>query len=127
MRRTGVGRAPVEYAQCSGFTHVRDIDDGKAAEPVTYIKPVVLSNRMMATVIGAMPGRFLSAGHPLARHPPTADFLRLLRVLYVQDQCNVADVAFHVGREIGVAPVEGKSVHAFGGSLEKSDLARLRT
>ena len=37
MRRTGVGRAPVEYAQGFGFTHVRDIDDGEAAEPITYI------------------------------------------------------------------------------------------
>jgi hypothetical protein len=96
MSRARIGGAPVEYAQGFGFAHVRDIDDGKAAEPVTYVKPVVLSNRVMAAVIGTMPGGLLSAGHPLARHPPTADFLRLLRVLYIQDQRNVADVAFHV-------------------------------
>src|SRR4030095_16541684 len=82
---------------------------------------------MMATVIGAVPGRLLSASHPLARHPPTADFLRLFRVFYVQNQCNVADVTFHVGRKVGIVPVKGKSMHSLRGGFEERDLSRLRT
>src|SRR4029453_13696697 len=82
---------------------------------------------MMATVIGAVPGRLLSASHPLARHPPTADFLRLFRVFYVQNQRNVADLTLQGGRKVGIAPVKGKSVHSLGGGFEERDFSRLRT
>ncbi len=70
------------------------------------------------------PGRRLAASGPLPRHPPAPDFLRLRRIVEVQDHHDVADVAVHLGGDVGVAPVEGEAVHARAAALPERDLAR---
>ena len=67
---------------------------------------------MMAAMVGALPGRRLAAGGPLARHPPAADFFRPLRLLKVDDRHDVAEIAVELRRAVDVAAVERESVHA---------------
>ena len=80
----------------------------------------------MTAMRAALPGRRLAAGRPLTRHPPAPDLLRPRRVLEVEDHDDIADVAFDLRRDVGVAAVEGEAVHAVAGAAPEPDLLRLR-
>ena len=80
MGRARVGRAPVKHTHCFRLAHVGDIDDGETAVPVTDVKPIASSYRMMAAVVGAVPRGLLAAGQPLSGHPPAAHFFRFLGI-----------------------------------------------
>ena len=66
----------------------------------------------MQPVPAPRPGRRLAARDVLPRHPPARDFSRPGRILQVVDDENVADVAFHLGRDVGVTLVHIEAVHA---------------
>src|SRR5262245_24017812 len=80
--------------------------------PVRDVEAIAQADRMVATVVAALPRRRLAAGRPLAGHPPASHFLRLGRVLQIERHDDVADVTLEVGREIREAAVEGEAVHA---------------
>src|SRR5215510_16306078 len=69
-----------------------------------------------------MPSGSFPAGFPLPRHPPAANFFGLFGILEIQDHGDVADVTFDGGGNVGVAPVEGKSMNTFARGLIKRDL-----
>ena len=108
----GKRRAPVEPGDELGFAHVLDVEDDEPAVPVAGVEPVAGAQRVMALVRGAFPGRLLAARDPLPRHPPAADFLGLRRILQVEDHHDVADIAVHRRRDVGIAAVEVEAMHA---------------
>src|SRR5206468_11738910 len=61
--------------------------------PYTTLFRSAATDRVMAAVGAALPARRLAAGDPLARHPPAPDFIRLRRVLEVEDHHDVAAIA----------------------------------
>ena len=106
-----------------GLAHVGDVEDHEAAVPVAHVEAVAPADGVMAAVHGTRPGGFLAARDPLSRHPPAAHLPRVGRVRKVQDHADVAHVSLRNGREVGVASVEGETVHALGRRLEERDLA----
>ena len=76
-------------------------------------------------LLAARPGRLLAAGEVLARHPPARHFLGLRRVADVVDHQDVADVAFHLGRDVGVVLVHVEAVHAAAVGAVMRDQLRL--
>jgi hypothetical protein len=62
----------------------------------------------------------------LSGHPPAADLARVRRVAEVEDHHDVAAIALHRGRDIGVAPVEIEAMDAHAVGLPAGDLARAR-
>ena len=66
----------------------------------------------MAFVRVVLPRRLFAAGSPLPRHPPAADFLRFRRIFEVENHHDVADVAVHGRRDVGIAAVEIEAVYA---------------
>ena len=87
---------------------------------------VAEAQRVMQPVLAAEPGRRLAARDVLARHPPARQLLRLRRVAHVVDDQDVADIAFHLGRDVGVALVHIEAMHADAAGLLVRDLLRLR-
>src|SRR5262249_43723547 len=73
----------------------------------------------------ALPGWRLAAGGPSAGHPPPANLLRPARVLEIQDHHNIADIAFELGRDVGVAPVEREPMDSVAAAAPRRDLLRL--
>src|SRR5215469_11495326 len=126
MRRTGERRAPVERRDEAWLSHVDDVEDDEAAVPIAGIEPVALAQRMMAAVRGALPARLLAAADPLSGHPPTANLARVRRVAEVEDHHDVAAIALHRGRDIGVASVEIEAMDAHAIGLPACNLARVR-
>jgi hypothetical protein len=80
---------------------------------------------MMATMVLVLPRRHLAAGGPLPFHVPAPDLGGIGRVLEVEDDDDVAQVAFHFGRQVGIATVEIETVDARSATGPESDLARL--
>ena len=122
--RRDVGRAPVEPGDEARLAHVLDVEDHEAAVPVAHVEPVARADRVVAAVVAPRPGRRLPASGPLPRHPPAPDLLRPRRIVQIEDHHDVADVAVHLGGDVGVAPVEGEAVHARAAALPERDLAR---
>ena len=60
--------------------------------------------------------RLLAACRPLAWHMPATDFFGLGRIFHVEYDYDVADVAIHRRRDVGVAAVEIVAVHAAAGA-----------
>ena len=81
---------------------------------------------MMQPVPPARPGRRLAGGDVLPGHPPARDFLRLPRIAHIVDHENVADIALHLGRDVGVTLVHVEAVHADPAGLLIRDQLRLR-
>src|SRR5713226_3920942 len=94
--------------------------------PIADVKPVASSNWMVTPGVCPVPSRSFSAGFPLSRHPPAANFLRLFRILEIQDHGDVSDVTFHGRGNVGVAAVKSESMNAFPMSFVKSDFPRFR-
>src|SRR5262249_27225035 len=124
VNRGRIGWIPAKAAYKFRMAHVGYVQDDKTPMPITHVKPVSLAHRMMAPVRVATPGRLLSAGGPLSGHPPSSNFLRPCWILEIDDHHDVADITFKSRREISVPAIECKSVHAFAGGFEKSNLAR---
>ena len=72
---------------------------------------VAEAQRMMQAVAPPDPRGFFTAGQMLARHPPARHFLGPRRIADVVDDEDVADVAFHLGRDVGVAAVHVEAMH----------------
>src|SRR5215467_8807787 len=81
---------------------------------------------MVTLMFGAMPRWLLVATDPLARHPPSAHFFGPRGILEIQDHWDPPDISLDMRRDVGVAAVEGETVHAPVG-LKKGDLFRLLT
>src|SRR5262249_10268080 len=82
------------------------------------------ANRVMAAMVPPRPRWRLAARRPLPWHPPAPDLARLSGIGQVEDHHDVADVAVHLRRDVGVATVEGEAMHAGAATLPESDLAR---
>src|SRR6266849_1052203 len=91
--------------------------------PIADVKPVASSNWMVTAGVCPVPRRSSSAGFPLSRHPPAANFLRLFRILEIQDHGDVSDVTFHGRGNVGVAAVKSESMNAFPMSFVEGDLS----
>src|ERR1700746_1016799 len=94
--------------------------------PATRPHLVSETQRMMQAMTPARPARRLAAFDMLARHPPARDFLRPSRVAQIVDDEDVADVSFHLGRDVGVALVHVEALHADAAGLVIADQLRLR-
>src|SRR5262249_39896860 len=81
---------------------------------------------MVTLMFGAMPRWLLVAADPLARHPPPAHFFGARGILKIQDHRDPPEVSLDMRRDVGVAAVEGETMHAPVG-LKKGDLFRLLT
>src|ERR1700730_2915370 len=114
MRRPRKGRAPVQPGDELRLRHVVDAEDNEPAVPVTGVQTIADPYRMMAAMGRALPARLLAPGTPLPRHPPAANFLRLGRVIKVDDSNDVTKIAVEFGRAIDVAAIEGETVHTMG-------------
>jgi len=99
--------------------------DDAAAVPVADIQAIAAPDRMVAAMILRLPAGCLAAGGPLAFHPPAADLFGPGRVLQVEDHDDGADVALLLRRNIGVAAIEGETVHTHPGALPMADVARI--
>ena len=120
---TRVGRAPVEAADPPRAGHIGYVEDDEAAVPIAGVQPVAEPKRMVAAVPDALPRRGFAARGPLSGHPPPRHLLGPGRVLHVQDHHDVADVALHLRREIGVFAVEIEAVNAGARGPVEADLA----
>src|SRR5215510_10605461 len=126
VNRSRIGWVPAKAADELWTAHVGYVEDDEPSMPVTHVKPVSLTHRMMAPVRIAIPVWLLPTGGPLSRHPPSSDFLGPCWIFEIDNHYDVADVTFKSRRKISVSAIECKSVHPFAGGLEKGDLARLR-
>src|SRR5262249_44584651 len=113
-----------EAGNVAGLREVLDVENDEAAVPVADVEPVAGADRVMAAVLPPRPRGGLAAGGPLPRHPPAADFLRPTRIGQIEDQHDVANVAVHLGGEVGVAAVEGEPMHTGAAAPPERDLAR---
>src|SRR5476651_1131305 len=104
--------------------HVADVEDDAAAVPVADVQAIAAPDRMVATVVLRLPVGFLAAGGPLPFHPPAADLFRPGRVLQVEDHDDGADIALLLRGDVGVAAIEGETVHTRSGALPMADVAR---
>jgi hypothetical protein len=66
----------------------------------------------MQPVLAARPRWFFTAGQMLPRYPPARHFLGLLGLADIVNHENVADIAFHLGRDVRVVRVHVEAVHA---------------
>src|SRR5262249_34045952 len=58
-------------------------------------------------------------------HPPAADLFRPGRILQVEDHDDGADIALLLRGNVGVAAIEGETVHTHTGALPMADVARI--
>ena len=107
------------------FRDIGDIDHTQPRLPAARPQLVALAQRVMQAVIHSRPGRLLAAGDMLARHPPARDLGRALRITQIVNDEDVAEIALHLGRDIGVALVHVEAVHADAARLLMHDQARL--
>ena len=105
---------------------VGHVDDPEAAVPAARPHLVAESQRMVEPVPAAGPGRGLAALDMLPGHPPAGEFPRLARIAQIVDDEDVADIAFHLGRDVGVALIHVEAVHADPAGLLIADELRLR-
>jgi hypothetical protein len=117
-------RTPVQAGDVARLGHVLDVEDDEAAVPVAHVEAVALTDRVVTAVQPALPRRRLPAGRPLPRHPPPPDFLGPRGIGQVEDHDDVALVAPHLRRDVGVAAVEREAVHAEPAASPEGDLAR---
>src|SRR5207302_257161 len=107
-RRTGVVGGHQRWLR-----HVRDVENEEAVMPVADIKPVAVTQRMVAPRRGpAIPGIGFATGLPLAGNPPASDLDRFCWVRKVEDHNNVADIALSRRRDVGVTAVEVETMNA---------------
>src|SRR5499425_2426597 len=123
MRGRDVWRAPVEPGHVARFPHVLDVENDEAAVPVAHVEPIAEANRMMTAMVPSRPRRRLAARRPLPGHPPAPDLLRVRGIHQIEDHHDVADVAVHLRRDVGVAAVEGEAMHAGPAALPEGELA----
>src|SRR5690242_19582820 len=84
------------------------------------------AQRVVQAMAPALPGRLLAARGVLARHPPARDLRRLRRSADGVDDEDIADVALHLGRDVGVVLVHVEAVDAAAPGLLMFDELRLR-
>ena len=111
----------------SDLADVGDVDDPHSRMPDRGPELVLVAQGVMQPVLVALPRRPLAAGDVLARHPPARDFGWLVRLGDVVDHQDVADIALHLGRDVGVAVIHVEAVDADTAGLVMHDLARLFT
>src|ERR1700677_3363263 len=116
---------PVDHGNGPWFAQVADIEDYAAAMPTADIKPVPPADRMVAAMVAAFPARRLTAGGPLARHPPTPHLFWLLGIGEIQDHDDGSDIAFLLGGDIGIAAVESETMHAGADTVPMVNVPRL--
>ncbi len=87
---------------------------------------VAEAQRVVEPVPPPRPRRRLAAGDVLSLHPPAPDLVWLARVGHVVDDEDVADIARHLGRDVGVTFVHVEAVHADAAGLLIVDRLGLR-
>src|SRR5688500_15707115 len=121
MNRRWVGRRPVIAADVLRLRHVVYIQDDEAAMPVAGVEPVATPDRMVTLMRRAFPGRRFAAADPLTGHPPAAYLFGPSGILQIEDHRDAPDMSLDMRRDVSVAAVEGKSMHAAVG-LDEGDL-----
>ena len=124
VRRPAERRTPVDVGDQLRLGHVADVEDDAAAVPVADIQAIAAPDRMVAAVVLRLPAGCLAAGGPLSFHPPAADLFRPGRILQVEDHDDGADIALLLRGDVGVAAIEGETVHTRSGALPMADVAR---
>ena len=116
----------VVTAEGLGFAEIGHIGNAESAMPAARPHLVAEAQRMMQPMLAPGPGRRLAAGDVLPRQPPAGDFRGLRWIAHVVDDQDVADIARHLSRDVGVALVHVEAVHADAAGLMMHDLLRLR-
>ena len=111
MRRLGKWRVIVVFAKRARLANVGDVDDAQARVPAARPELIAEAQRMVQAVFAPDPGRLFAGRDMLARHPPARHFLGPRRIADVVDDEDVADVAFHLGRDVGAAAVHVEAMH----------------
>lgn len=83
-----------------------------------------LAHRMVDAVEHALLGWGLTPGRPLAFHPPAADLARLQRIGEIDNDDDVALIAFHFRGQEGVGSVELETMDTAAACAEQGNLAR---
>ena len=96
---------------------VLDVDDRHAPVPQARPEFVPIAQRVVQPGPAPGPGGGFAAGGVLPGYPPARDFLGPAGVAYIVDDQDVADVAGHFGRNIGVVLVHVEAVHAYAAGL----------
>ena len=117
-RQRGMGRprkrrAPVEAGDEFRLGHVVDVENDEAAVPIAGVEAIAETDRMMAAVVRALPGRrfrrrrSIGPASTSGRLPPgVAGFWKSM----IDD--DVAEIAVEFRRAVDVAAVEREPVHA---------------
>src|SRR5216683_100111 len=125
VRRPAERRAPVEAGDQLRLRHVADVEYDAATVPVADIKAIASPDRVVAAMVLRLPAGRFAPGDPLPLHPPTTDLLGPGRILQVEDHDDGADVALLLRGNVGVAAIEGETVHTHSGALPMADVARI--
>src|SRR5262249_10476782 len=126
MRRLRKQRMVIVRADSFRPRQIGDIDDPKARMPAARPHLVAEAQRMVKAVPPAGPGRRLATLDMLPRHPPACDFLRLPRLAQIVEDEDIAEVSFHLGRDVGGALVHVEAMHADAAGLLIADQLRPR-
>ena len=123
------GQLAIEDINAAGGVNGRPlqivhVDDMETAVPATRPHLAAEAQRMVQPMLPARPGRRLAARNVLPRHPPAPHFRRALGIGDVVDDQDVADIALHLGRDVGVALVHVEAVHTDAAGLVVHDLPR---
>ena len=78
----------------------------------------------MQAVLAPGPGRRLAARQMLPWHPPARNLRRLCRIADVVNDQDVADIAGHLGRDVGVIGIHVEAVHADAAGFLRADQLR---
>ena len=92
--------------------------------PIADIKAVLVTDRMMAAMLTALPVWRLAAREPLSRHPPAANLTRPHRVGEIEDHYDISDIAVDFRRDVSVASIESEAVNSSAIAFPAIDLSR---
>ena len=125
MGRLGVRRIVFVARQRLRLGDVAHVDDADARHPAAREHLVAAAHGVMQAMLGTFRMRRIAVGDVLVLHAPAPDFSRLRRIADVVDHQDVADIALHLGRDVGVVLVEIEAVHALAVGLVERDELRV--
>ena len=102
----------VVSADGDGLADIVDINNAHAAMPAAREQTVAQTHGVVQAVLAPRPGGFFAPREVLAGDVPARHFLRLGGVFQIIDNENVANVAGHLGRDVGVLVIHVEAVHA---------------
>ena len=107
-----IGRG-VEARDRLRIGHVGDVENEEAVMPIAHIQTIADADRMVASGRRPIVPRIgLAAGLPLPGNPPTPNLFGFGRVRQIKDHDDIADITFHLGRDIGVVIIGVEAVGA---------------